>query len=215
MALPIAVGFVVAFAGCEQDEIVCPGEVLPEECGDGHCGWFEWSECPDDCVVCGDRICDPSETHESCSRDCFECSDGKCGDGERGWCISDCHTCSNQETYASMVPCDDVQYCSEDSPCDVCGDGVCTWIEDYTMTCPDCPSFDAVCGDGECNWWEVGVCYEDCWMVCGDFHCDERENAEACPVDCAVCGDGYCDFDNDGWFDEADYCHIDCFAHGS
>jgi hypothetical protein len=197
----------LTISGCDpEQDVVCPFENLEEVCGDGWCEWTEFVICPEDCVICGDGICDGTET-ESCSLDCFECGDGVCGDAERGWCISDCHNCSNQETYASMVPCDDVQYCSEDSPCDVCGDGECTWIEDYTMTCPDCPSYDAVCGDGECNWWEVGVCYEDCWMVCGDLYCDEAENADACPEDCAVCGDGHC-------HPGEELCHVDCFSHG-
>ncbi len=210
----LAILAVSVLGGCEdQGPTACPNEYLPAVCGDGWCDWSEFAVCPEDCIICGDRICDDEEV-DSCSEDCFECGDGVCGDGERGWCIRDCHTCSNQITYQAMVPCDDIQYCWDEAPCDVCGDGICTWIEDYTMTCPDCPSYDAECGDGDCNWWEVGVCLEDCWMVCGDRHCDERETADVCPEDCAVCGDGQCDFAPDGSFDEADYCNADCFSHG-
>jgi len=196
---------IIAVAGCKNgdDTIVysdeCNGST---RCGDGCCSASEVGICAEDCRVCGDRLCAPGE-ETSCTQDCFLCGNDICEDGERGWCISDCHRCTNLDSYWSMVSCDDVQYCWDESPCVECGDGVCDWLEDAAGWCPDCTEIE--CGDENCNWWEVGVCFEDCWMVCGDMHCDEMENADACPEDCAECGDGFCDPG------EEDFCFADCW----
>jgi len=211
----------ITIAGCaDNPDTVCCDEELTPVCGDGYCSWLEFGVCFEDCVLCGDAFCDERED-ESCTRDCFVCGDGECGDGERGWCIMDCHQCTNQITYRSLVSCDDVQYCGMDlnddgvgDECDVCGDGVCTWLEDVGKWCPDCPEYGGVCGDGDCWWWELGVC-EDCWMVCGDHVCNDGEDVDACPDDCALCGDGVCDFNDETDYDEAEFCNVDCFSHGS
>ncbi len=67
------------------------------------------------CETCGNGVCDPSESCETCETDCGVCQ--TCGDG----------FCNNGETCAT---------CQLDcGVCDLCGDGVCTGQE----TCANCP----------------------------------------------------------------------------
>jgi hypothetical protein len=92
-------------------------------CGDGICAdWENRLNCPEDCAICGDGICDINEDL-SCP-DCAVCGDGICSAGEtRSNCLIDCV---------------------------VCGDGICDYLEDYGLCPDDCPSggSDGFC-DGE------------------------------------------------------------------
>lgn len=134
--------------------------------------------------VCGDGICNGTETPFTCGDDCPPvCGDNICSPGEN--CPGDCNL---SET---------------------CGDTVCDWDEDF-ITCPsDCADG---CGDAECLAPETATsCPTDCGdlgspPVCGDSACHETEDPVSCPADCGtpalfpspppppppVCGDGTC-----------------------
>ena len=74
---------------CETCPDICP---CPPTCGDGICDPGETIEtCPSDCEavapeVCGDSACTPSESCTNCPEDCGECpagcGNGTCDDGE-------------------------------------------------------------------------------------------------------------------------------------
>lgn len=77
-------------------------------CGNGICeeDKLETREnCPDDCTVCGDAICQGNEDKENCPDDCIICGDGVCDDAEY-WpggcsCTIDCIICGDDFCDAS------------------------------------------------------------------------------------------------------------------
>ncbi len=96
-----------------------------------------------DGAICGDGLCQPSESSASCGYDCLgvaaKCGDGVCTGNETGVnCPADCKTAA------------------------VCGNGTCEPGED-SQNCPgDCPAI-AVCGDGTCDASESATnCALDC-----------------------------------------------------
>lgn len=155
--------------------------------------------------VCGDTICNGTETFATCSNDCAPvCGDAICTAGED--CPADCaaegpvcgnFVCDAGESNATC-PTD----CAPVGP--VCGDGTCDVGEECAE---DCGPVGPVCGDGTCDDGEE--CAEDCGAVgpvCGNFVCEDGESNETCPLDCApvgpVCGDGMCD--------DGEVCAEDC-----
>ncbi len=82
--------------------------------------------------VCGDGLCDPVETCESCTEDCGPCP--FCGDGN----VDPGEECDPPGFPSLQCP---HQGCLDDCTCgDVCGDGNCTAGE-HDCSCPqDCPS---------------------------------------------------------------------------
>ena len=74
-------------AGCGDDDAT-----VDPVCGDGVCEGSETeSSCPEDCGLCpnlcGDDVCSPTETCEQCTVDCGTCPD--CGEeieGQFGQC---------------------------------------------------------------------------------------------------------------------------------
>ena len=114
------------------------------ECGNDRCegGWENEYSCPGDCDICGNGVCGPFETYETCRIDCpFRptptsppvstvvpqgtkvpvCGDNWCEADEAIYCCTDCGTCPTD------VP-------------NPCGDGFCDYDagESY-FTCPqDC-----------------------------------------------------------------------------
>ena len=144
---------------------------------------------------CGDGVCDPGETCQTCPADCTDCGDS-CGDGvcDPGEgcvaCPGDCPQCGG-----------------------LCGNGVCDPGE-ACVGCPgDCPRCAEQCGNGVCNPGEACVgCPGDCPQcegLCGNGVCDPEESCESCPGDCpecpANCPDGTCDAD-----ESCQSCALDC-----
>lgn len=90
---------------------------------------------------CGDNVCSPGETRQSCPDDCDLCGNGDCDVGETLQnCEMDCEaqgTCGNQicETgESSSCPAD----CAPPPPPDPCGNGVCAATETITSCAADC-----------------------------------------------------------------------------
>jgi hypothetical protein len=84
-------------------------------CGNGICesGKLETREnCPVDCTICGDALCEGLEDKENCPDDCIICGDG--------WC--------DPEEYSPTA-------CSCVEDCIICGDGICD-----TAHLEDCPA---------------------------------------------------------------------------
>ncbi len=209
---------------CRTDLCVCP----PSErggggagCGDGCCRGYICEEdpwtCPNDCMPpCGNAICDPGETPESCAEDCrtWACGNGVCDrpfensdicptDCRRLAICGDCR-CTEGESFRS---------CPND--CGYCGDGICSdCAGEERVGC----ALDCYCGDGVCDAEErrpgAEPCHRDCICdgdrcvsagretptsgcglecTCGDGACEpgKGETARTCAVDCP-CGDGYC-----------------------
>ena len=94
-------------------------------------------------AICGDGVCQPTESSASCVYDCLGVA-GKCGDG----------VCSGSET-STTCPAD----CKTAA---ICGNGTCEPGED-SANCPaDCPVI-AVCGNGVCDTGETASgCALDC-----------------------------------------------------
>jgi formylglycine-generating enzyme required for sulfatase activity len=97
----------------------------------------------------------------------------------------------------------------------ICGDGVCSTLENPEDCLVDCGS----CGDGVCGLNELIVvdgqavilCAQDCLAACGDGKCVGGEHYLVCPVDCGGCGDGLC-----GLNESPETCLNDCpFACGN
>jgi hypothetical protein len=71
---------------CKQGEIcsVDTGCTSADPCGNGVCDPKETAQsCPGDCLVCGDGVCDAGESAASCPTDCTTtCTvDDDCDDG--------------------------------------------------------------------------------------------------------------------------------------
>ena len=116
-------------------------------CGDGICQESEtYKSCPDDCEkpeLCGNGICEADENYETCPQDCpkkFKCGDRICSEGENyGNCAKDC---------SSGVA---------DGYCDGAKDNICD---------PDCSRDE----DEDCLCNKNGVCeseYED-YLNCAE-----------------------------------------------
>ncbi|MBI4704238.1 MAG: hypothetical protein HY744_24270 [Deltaproteobacteria bacterium] len=116
---------------------------------------------------CGDGACAPSETAESCPKDCaVTCEHDLCEVGDP---LSDgCESCV--ETVCGEDP-----YCCESYWDDQC-------IKEADSLC------DAgCCGNGSCQGQSCASCPEDCGeCVCGDDKCD-GEDCASCADDCGVC----------------------------
>ncbi len=153
------------------------------DCGDGICqfqcgeyfdltaGTDVFLNCAVDCAVCGNAMCEPGESPETCPQDCCgSCGDGLCRPGVCG------------ETGAS---------CPDDCGPDSCGDNTCQAPEN-AVDCPlDCAPTG--CGNLSCEPDEdVESCSTDCSATCGDCICQASESSGQCPGDCGYCGDGFC-----------------------
>ena len=207
---------------CEQGEggmdPACPMDC--PFCGDGVCGEGESSttiiddkevylfSCLADCAdffACGNKVCEPGQTPESCPEDCLNsaCGDGACDPTENAeTCPHDCAiACGNGdcETGESFEDCP--------ADCGYCGDGICQNMEKY-------PSDDDVQGVSK-------YCKADCNMDCGDGTCDAGEEA-TCPADCLeffcdptpACQAKECGYDGCGGFCPCGDGAGDCTATG-
>ncbi|RME39347.1 MAG: hypothetical protein D6788_05640, partial [Planctomycetota bacterium] len=145
--------------------------------------------------LCGNGVCDPTETPCNCPTDCGAdvCGDGCCGPTENACnCPSDCGatTCGDGCCGAGEDSCN----CPGDCGPTTCGDGCCGAGED-SCNCPaDCGP--TTCGDGCCGAGEDSCnCPTDCGATtCGDGCCGANEDSCNCPTDCGAttCGDGCC-----------------------
>jgi hypothetical protein len=88
-------------------------------CGNGICEEDKLetnTNCPVDCTVCGDAVCEGSEDKENCPDDCIICGDGVCDDPEY-WpggcsCIEDCVICG--DGVCDTAHGEDASHCAED-----------------------------------------------------------------------------------------------------
>lgn len=90
----------------------------------------------EDDPVCGDMVCDGTETKTSCAEDCAEatCGDDVCQASENATsCAQDC-SCGNQVCEANLG--ETAATCAQD--CAVCGDGVCSGTETPIACAQDC-----------------------------------------------------------------------------
>ena len=157
---------------CEtQWDDVCVGEV--EQFGCGKCGGVE--------PVCGDTVCDPAETCESCPDDCGTCPAGDC-------CVPvEIPGCSDATVEACVCAFDD--YCCKTAWDDVC---VGEAVDQCALICQEPGCGDGVCGPNE----TCETCEKDCGPcvvpVCGDTVCDPTETCQSCEKDCGPCPVGNC-----------------------
>lgn len=101
----------------------------PDHCGNSICEFEIYGEdlhnCPEDCVGCGDGVCDANEDVNNCPQDCNVCGDNICyGNEDCNDCVVDCGAC--------------------------CGNGVCenNFAEDF-ITCPnDCVPVELISDGG-------------------------------------------------------------------
>jgi GH25 family lysozyme M1 (1,4-beta-N-acetylmuramidase) len=158
--------------------------------------------------VCGDGICEGSETKANCAADCGSptpganvCDAGCDGPTPAGatincYCDNLCQNygdCCNADGSATGTSCagSTCASCNGVTTGPVCGDGTC----DNTETCSGCPSdcgaCTSVCGDGNCDTSETcSTCATDCGACapkCGDGNCDSGETCSNCKADCGKC----------------------------
>jgi len=188
---------------CEApDEMETPTPMAGGESGEGGEGGSGAAP------VCGDGICNGTETNSTCSSDCAECNNnGICDAGEDALtCPLDCAMAwvCNFNGICDLT--ETVETCPSDCAPPTCGNGTCDGDEDECNCPDDCPGICAiVCGDGTCEGHENECnCPDDCpgdcphLVVCGDGICEGPESPCSCLDDCPgicaiVCGDGVCD----------------------
>ncbi|MBM4371486.1 MAG: hypothetical protein FJ098_07515, partial [Deltaproteobacteria bacterium] len=160
--------------------------------------WDEWCDLECAGTSCGDDICQPCETEDSCAEDCAA-PDPFCGDGictadageDATTCCEDCGNCSMRGC-ADVCVCDPFCCASWDEWCEVecngtsCGDGVCQPCETEDSCAVDCAAPVPVCGDGICT-PEAGENGESCCEDCG--LCASHGCADVCECDPYCCTD--------------------------
>lgn len=192
---------------CSQWDLTCgKGECVPPlECGNGLCEAGELGSCAVDCTeICGNDVCGPGETFESCSADCDPvCGDGSCDAGEAGSCSADCiATCGNGTCDGG----EDRSNCHLD--CGFCGDGVCQDGFETPLAqppagsalescAPDCVTIncseDSDCDDGvDCTANTCDTATGVCQYTPDDGLCGDKESCLA-KIGCCI------DFDGDGF----------------
>lgn len=136
--------------GSNEDSITCPRD-CPAVCGDTVCNGTETEDnCAVDCIVpnvCGNTLCEAGESCSNCSADCGTCTetvpptDGS-GSGSVPYPADQLYTCQN-------VTCNDSNPCTQDS----CNQGNCLFAPlPNGTTC----GFGNVCTDGYCVSRTVG-----------------------------------------------------------
>lgn len=173
-------------------------------------------------AVCGDSVCNGSETTTSCAEDCFTtgCGDFVC-DTAAGETASNCAGDCAAATCGDDL-CNGTESCgncaADCGACTACGNGICEETESCaagTSQCTaDCGSC-ATCGTSVatvCYRANQATCTTDVRSCCGDSVCSpvNNENYETCPQDCtAVCGDSVC-----STVESCQSCSIDCVPTG-
>ena len=114
--------------------------------------------------VCGNGICDGSESSASCAVDCS----------------SVCTPSSRECRGNTLVVCSADGKSANETDCgaQICVSGQCRAAN--------------VCGNGACEAGESGTCAQDCAAVCGNDLCENNEQT-SCPEDCTTCGNGTCE----------------------
>lgn len=169
--------------GCLEDDFI-ESCLWNEECIDGKCLLTQ---------LCGNGICDTTETCQTCPKDC-KCSypqkskdylsseqrETICGDG----------ICSEDETCQNCQR--DCGHCTYSYPVQ-CGDGLCNGLESCESCEEDCGFCNYAAGHScfkgsECR---SGYCVNSVCRsspnYCGDQICDESENCTNCQEDCGKC----------------------------
>lgn len=165
------------------------------DCGDGFCA-DECAEtstnCPIDCHICPDGICQPGESPKNCPSDCC----GTCGDGK---CVG--YECGEDKVGGS-------KHCPADCGT-ACGNQVCDKSESPSTCAADCAK--QVCGNHVCEPNDGGPvkCPQDCAPTCGNCACEKGESPVDCPLDCGSCGDEICSLCA-GQSESPAKCAVDC-----
>ncbi len=155
--------------GAEWDAFNCADIGLV--CGGGEC------VAPN---ICGNKVCDGTETHDSCPSDCgtvCQPSGTRCS----GNTLYTCNGTGSEETPTDCAADGEVCAAGACRPADICGNLRCEAGE--SESCPaDCAS---ECGNRVCENGETNSCPGDC-VVCGDRVCGFGE-LQTCPQDCGIC----------------------------
>ncbi len=114
--------------------------------------------------VCGNGVCDGTESTASCAADCS----GLCTPSSRRCEANTLVVCSADGKSENETDCGD----------QICANGQCRQ--------PD------VCGNSVCEAGEAAGCPQDCAAVCGNDICENNEQT-ACPADCTTCGNSVCE----------------------
>ncbi len=159
-------------------------------------------------VICGDGICDASETCGGCPKDCGKCTGGACGDKtcdateDCSLCPADCGVCDVGCAAGSGPKCGgcscEACVCTGPQPNYPNGDAYCCaslWDDNCASECKGCgatcPSIISTCGNGTCDGTEDGTtCPNDCSSsYCGDGVCSvaDSEDCTSCSQDCGYC----------------------------
>ena len=209
---------VMAAAGCSTSDNAIGGPALDGGEGGGGGGGDGGSG-----GLCGDGVCDPLESAESCPLDCGA-TDGGGGPKTPFECIQ-------AACQSAVIGCATHSQCAQTLGCIAsCGNAGClgecrqkAYVNGF-LPAPTSALFDCVkasgctngggsqCGDGICEPGEASACPADCGgtgPVCGDGVCEEGEDAASCVMDCGsvgpICGNGLCQFGED-----AKNCATDC-----
>ena len=135
---------------------------------------------------CGNRVCDPGESFESCP---IDCGGEDCAPGEVRCVGNDLQRCTPRGTWDMPEPCTAPQVCREEggAACraSACGDGV----QDEGEVCDDGNGTNGDGCDTNCTLTGCGNGIRTAGEACDDGN---RTNNDTCSNDCAlpVCGDG-------------------------
>ena len=110
--------------------------------------------------VCGDDVCNGSETCEVCQDDCGqcfnECGDLVCGEGESITCPQDCNGQSSSTGSRGECPAD---ACQAGGTADgTCMDSCVVFICSVDATCCDGGTWNQVCADYAVQFSSFGFC---------------------------------------------------------
>jgi coxsackievirus/adenovirus receptor len=206
-----------------ETEATCPSDCTTvtdcnrtcyySECPDG-CNWdsrgcvtgcSESSTIPEE-SICGNGVCDNTESSENCPRDCGYTETRSCPENEYtssdGYCNYDfCTDGCNFNSDNCPTGCWEGGYSST-----YCGDGYCDTTEGVSSCPSDCDSATYGCdtsndytnSDGTCNY---SVCSSGCYM--GDYNCPTgciggTSSGEVCGSTTCATGD-YCANATNSW----------------
>lgn len=212
--------------GCLEDEVCIEGmchfsDPDGDNCGDSICSLVEdnMGSCEEDCIYCGNQICDGDDTFENCPLDCDEI--GICADNSECFGTEVCNTNLVPPACVECIDsCDLGEVCVEGNCVECDTDEQCVWgelCEDNSCVPDNCndvcsstqvcntfttPGFCAECMvDGDCTGDNLGFCeYDTCvecrssshcsdGYVCNGNICDQPEAGSDCSVD-SDCDDG-------------------------
>lgn len=177
-----------------------PPPVIPpvNNCGNGICDPGETLQsCPIDCSVCNDGVCSGAETTYNCPSDCLECGDSIC---ISSLAVMDCSSEDDKDPacyYRQKFAWENKVNCFVD--CQTCGNGSCEADEDSFNCSKDCACLSCVdnrdCASNKWCYGSQGLCEaswgNDDWNYCQDLS-DSEESCEAAGCAYTSLGQGCC-----------------------